>query len=178
MIRVLQRKLIIPRGDTGTFSVPALAVGNSSDVAVFTIFDDVTKTRLLQKVVAAENEQITITFTHNDTVNLKPGSYLWDIRFYNNPVFAEGKIIDGEEINSYYAGYTLPTCEVRETGEDMLVSPSEEAISPAQLDIFSAALASLPPFPTAPTTDGIYILQATVTNGVAHYSWAEVNTND
>jgi len=178
MIRVLQRKLIIPRGDTGSFSIPLIALADVGDVAVFTIFDDVTQTRLFQKTAEIENDQLTITFTHNDTVNLKPGKYLWDIRFYHNPVFAENKIIDGEEINSYYAGYTLPTCEVRETGDNMLVSPSEDAISPTQLDIFSAALATIQAantLPPIPSDDGTYNLQLTVTNGEANYSWVEVN---
>jgi hypothetical protein len=39
MVRLVQRKLIIPRGDTGTISVPVLPSLNLGDAAVFTIFD-------------------------------------------------------------------------------------------------------------------------------------------
>ena len=44
MIRLIQRRLIIPRGDTGSFSIPVLK--NSTDnIAVFTIFNE----QLIQK---------------------------------------------------------------------------------------------------------------------------------
>ena len=142
MIRILQRKLIIPRGDTGSFSVPAIATGQEGDIAVFTIFDEVTQTRLLTKQVAATEDTLTITFTHNDTVNLKPGKYLWDIKFYRSPVFVEDELINGEEINSYYAGFSLPVCEVRETGDNYLPAP-DSPIPVSQLDLITGALDEL-----------------------------------
>ena len=76
MIRLIQRRLIIPRGDTGSFSIPVLKQPNAGDIAVFTIFDCSTRTRMFQKQVAVEGDTISIAFTHTDTVNLKPGKYL------------------------------------------------------------------------------------------------------
>ena len=49
MIRVLQNKLIIPRGDTGTFSVPVLTSFNEGDTAIFSIIDNRTNKNILQK---------------------------------------------------------------------------------------------------------------------------------
>jgi len=46
MIRLINRRLIIPRGDTGTFTVPLIASATAADVAVFTIFDCLTHTKL------------------------------------------------------------------------------------------------------------------------------------
>jgi len=46
MNRMIQRRLIIPRGDTGSFSIPYLKTINAGDVAVFTIFDPRTHTKL------------------------------------------------------------------------------------------------------------------------------------
>jgi len=42
MIRLVQRRLIIPRGDTGIFTIPVLANSNGVGVAVFSIIDPLT----------------------------------------------------------------------------------------------------------------------------------------
>lgn len=145
MIRLIQRKLIIPRGDTGSFSIPTIAAASQADVAVFTIFDCLTRTKAFQKTVVPQDSILTIEFTHNDTVNLAPGRYVWDIKFYKNPIYSDGELVNGEEIDSYYAGYSLPGCEIRETGDDYLISPDAPSgtLTPEQLDIISAALSDL-----------------------------------
>lgn len=142
MIRMIQRRLIIPRGDTGSFSIPYLKTINAGDVAVFTIFDPRTHTKLYQKLVAAEGDILNIAFSHNDTVNLKPGKYLWDIKFYTNPQFVDDELVNGEEIDSYYAGFTLPECEIRQTGDTLLTSDDAptSTMSPESLDIINAAI--------------------------------------
>lgn len=144
MIRLIQRRLIIPRGDTGSFSIPVLK--NSTDnIAVFTIFDEVTRTKMFQKLVKSEGDVINIAFTHNDTVNLKPGKYVWDIKYYSNPEFVDEELVNGEEIDSYYAGFSLPVCEIRETADNYLVSPDAPSatLSPSQLDIITSAINGL-----------------------------------
>lgn len=145
MIRMIQRRLIIPRGDTGSFSIPYLKKINSGDVAVFTIFDIRTHTKLFQKVVAAEGDVLNVAFSHNETVNLKPGKYLWDIKIYTNPQFVDDELVNGEEIDSYYAGFSLPECEIRETGDSLLVSPDAPTatLTAAALDIITGALAAV-----------------------------------
>lgn len=56
---------------------------------------------------------ITINFTHNDTKNLPIGLYNWDIKIYTNPQRDDsGLLIDGDEVDSYYAGFKLPECEI------------------------------------------------------------------
>lgn len=120
MIRVIQRRLIIPRGDTGTFTVPALSPGATGSVGVFTIFDPITKIRVFQKKVDLDGDVFNIEFGHGDTVNLQAGDYLWDIKFYKDPVIENGKVISGTEIDSYYAAFQTPKCEIRETGDDFM----------------------------------------------------------
>jgi len=40
---------------------------------------------------------------------------LWDIKLYRGPKYdEEGKIIGGDEIDSYYAAFSLPVCEIKE----------------------------------------------------------------
>ena len=144
MIRMIGRRLIIPRGDTGSFSLPALnnVTGN---IAVFTIFDNLTRTKLFQKIVPSEGDTLSIAFSHNDTVNLKPGKYFWDIKYYTNPEFVEDELVNGDEVDSYYAGFALPICEIRETADNYLVSPdgASAKISPQDLDIISNTLIAL-----------------------------------
>ena len=145
MIRLIQRRLIIPRGDTGSFTIPAIAAASNTDVAIFTIFDCVTRSKLFEKTAQPNGETLVIEFTHNDTVNLVPGKYVWDIKFYKNPQYADGELVNGDEIDSYYAGYSLPECEIRETADDLLISPNAPngTLTPSELNIISAALASL-----------------------------------
>lgn len=117
MIRVVQRRLIIPRGDTGTFTLPILPGTESEDVAVFSIYDPLHKEVIFQKLCTQEDNGFTVNFTHEDTVKLEPSnSYAWDVKVYHNPEYENESIIpvSGEIINSYYAAFSLPTCEVRE----------------------------------------------------------------
>jgi len=144
MIRLIQRRLIIPRGDTGSFSIPVLR-DSTDNIAVFTIFDEVTQTKIFQKKVKSEGGIINIAFTHADTVNLKPGEYVWDIKYYSNPEYIDDELVNGEEIDSYYAGFSLPVCEIKETADNYLVSPEAPTatLSPQQLEIVTGAIHSL-----------------------------------
>jgi hypothetical protein len=121
MIRLTHRRLIIPKGDTGTFSVPLLYPINNGDLAVFSIFDPLTKitVRNINIPLNGEEEYIEIPLIREDTINLEPKKYFWDIRIYNNPEYdEENLLVNGEQINSYYGGFSLPICEIKEVAED------------------------------------------------------------
>lgn len=145
MIRLIQKKLIIPRGDTGSFNIPMLKTATSADIAVFTVFDSLTRSKIFEKELAANGEILTINFTHYDTVNLTPGKYLWDIKFYKDPVYEDEedpqqrKLINGTEVDSYYAAYDMPICEIRETGDNLLASVGN-VLSPLDVNILTTAL--------------------------------------
>lgn len=120
MIRLIQRRLIIPRGDTGSFTIPTQGTVEEGDIAIFSIYDPMTKTTVKEITIPATAETLTIPFTHADTVNLAPKKYLWDIKIYRNPQYDEdGLIIDGDEINSYYAAFSLPICEIKEVAQNV-----------------------------------------------------------
>lgn len=145
MIRLIQRRLIIPRGDTGSFSIPALPDVKTGDVAVFTIFDTLHNSIIYQKIVEELQDLVTVRFEHQDTVNLPVGDYYWDIKIYKNPVFIDEELVDGEEVDSYYAAYNLPECEIRLTGDSLLTaddSPST-TLSPKTIDFVNASLNEL-----------------------------------
>ena len=123
MIRLVQRKLIIPRGDTGSFSIPVLPNTNSGDIAVFSILNPLKHERLFDKEIKEFDNSLQIRFTHEETVNLPAGQYNWDIKLYRNPVIENNILVSGEEIDSYYAAFSLPICEIRATGDNYIVSP-------------------------------------------------------
>lgn len=141
MIRLIQRRLIIPRGDTGSFTIPVLSSFDNTDIAVFSIFNQLTRKKIFEKQITPENDLLNINFTHEETINLKPGKYVWDIKFYKNPEFNEdNELINGEEVNSYYAGFNLPVCEIKETAEDW---PIDESYKTNE-DIVKEVIAALP----------------------------------
>ena len=118
MIRLIQRRLIIPCGDTGAFTMPVLADMEGEGIAVFSIINPVTYQLIFQKEITAENGILKIEFTHNETANLPIGRYVWDIKYYINPKYENGVIVDGDEVNSYYAGFSFPICEVKRTSDN------------------------------------------------------------
>ena len=116
MIRLINRTLIIPRGDTGEFTIPTLGLVEQGDIAILAIFDPLTRTTVCEKIIPATNETLTFTFTHQDTVKIEPSNrYQWDIVIYRNPSYDENnQLIDGETIDSYYAafGKEMPKCVI------------------------------------------------------------------
>ena len=139
MIRVIQRRLIIPRGDTGTFSIPMQGTVENGDIAVFAIYDPMIKTTLkeIRVDLTSGMDKLEIPFKSADTVELPCRKYLWDIKIYKTPTkykTPEGDIIsiddgitieddfipvDASEINSYYAAFSLPICEIKEVTQDV-----------------------------------------------------------
>ena len=113
MIRLAQRRLIIPRGDTGSFSVPALIdeIPDANIIAVFSIFNE--QKRIWTHEYPVSGGMVTISFEHEDTKDLPIGQYYWDIKIYVNPRYDDsGLLIDGDEVHSYYAGFKLPECVI------------------------------------------------------------------
>lgn len=139
MIRLIQRRLIIPRGDTGSFTIPLLGTVNVNDVAVFSIFNPLTHKKIFSKVISPQEEMLEINFSHDETINLASGKYVWDIKFYVNPQFNEyNELIGGDEVNSYYAGFNLPVCEIKETAEDWPVDNSYQINNDLVKDVIAA----------------------------------------
>lgn len=145
MIRLVQRTLIIPRGDTGYFTIPQYAAANQNNKAIFTIFDPKTHTKIFEKQVDTDQELLNISFTHFDTVNLPVGKYKWDIKYYDNPTIVDEKVVDGVEVNSYYSAFSLPDCEIRETGDNLLTADDApiSTLTPSQLNVVNKLITEL-----------------------------------
>ena len=117
MIRVIQRRLIIPRGDTGTFTLPLLPGTEQEDIAVFSIYDPLKKEVLFSLLGVIGEESIDFNFTREHTINIEPSKrYQWDVKIFHEPTEYDDKgfPINAPIINSYYSAFSLPTCEIRE----------------------------------------------------------------
>lgn len=122
MIRLIQRRLIIPRGDTGSFTIPIQGTVEDGDLAVFSIFDPMTRTTILEKEISftGQEDVLTISFEQADTVDIAPKKYVWDVKIYKNPQRdEESLLIGGDEVNSYYAAFSLPVCEIKEVAQNV-----------------------------------------------------------
>ena len=120
MIRLLKRRLIIPRGDTGSFSIPTLGEVSEGDIAILGIFDPLNHELKLIKAIYATSPTLTFTFKAEDTANLEAKKYNWDITIYRSPIFdEEGELIGAKEVNTYYSAFKLPICEIKEVALNM-----------------------------------------------------------
>ena len=106
MIRLVQRRLIIPQGDTGTFTIPTQGSVENGDTAIFAIFDNLTHKTVLEKEIAATEETLTFDFSSEDTLNIEPDDrgyrYSWDITLKR-----------ANSVDSYYAAFGLPPCIIK-----------------------------------------------------------------
>jgi hypothetical protein len=115
MIRVLGRDLIIPRGDSGSFSVPIKLNDGEETRIIFSIYDELTRTTIFEKEAQIEDDNAKITLDPEDTEPLTAGEYFWDVKIYRKPTYdEEGNLNGANEVDSLYAAYGLPSCSIRQ----------------------------------------------------------------
>ena len=124
MIRLIGRKLIIPQGDTGTFTIPTQGEVSQNDKAIFSIYDTLTHKTVLEKKIDATSETLTFNFTTEDTLDIEPDDrgnrYVWDIVIYRNPTYDNSdELIHCDSVDSYYAAYSLPPCVIKRVTRDV-----------------------------------------------------------
>ena len=123
MIRLIQRRLIIPQGDTGTFTIPIQGSMEQDDIAILAIYDPLTQKTLLNlEGTVVENNLLTFNFNRECTLKIEPSNrYLWDIVIYRNAEYdrENQQIIYADSVDSYYAAFKLPTCEIRVVTSDV-----------------------------------------------------------
>lgn len=117
MIRLIQRRLIIPQGDTGTFTIPTQGEVEDGDKAVFSIFDNLTNQTVLEKTIDADSEMLSFKIESQDTINLEPDNrgsrYSWDVTLQRNPLYDENGLVHYDSVDSYYAAFGLPPCVIK-----------------------------------------------------------------
>lgn len=114
MIRLIGRRLIIPQGDTGTFTIPTQGSVTNGDKAIFAIYDNLTHTTILEKKIDATPKTLTFTFASDDTINIEPDEkgwrYSWDIVLIRESENSK---------DSYYAAFSLPPCIIKRVTRDV-----------------------------------------------------------
>ena len=121
MIRIIGTRIIIPKGDTGFFTIPKRGTFEENDVAVFSVKDLLTKKTVIEKIVNITDLETDLLFElqHEDTSRLNVGSYNWDIKIYHKPEYDEdGILIDAKEINSYYSAFKPPLFIIKEVAKN------------------------------------------------------------
>lgn len=123
MIRLIGRKLIIPQGDTGTFTIPTQGLVESGDEAILSIYDNLTHATIIEKKIPATAETLEFTFNMNDTLTdingnpIEPDNrgnrYSWDVTIIRNPEYDANGLIHADDIDSYYAAFSLPPCVIK-----------------------------------------------------------------
>ena len=116
MIRLIQRRLIIPQGDTGTFTIPTQGDVSANDIAILAIYDPLTHTTVCQLKIDATPNTLEFNFAREDTINIEPSNrYVWDVTIYRNATYDNENniLIHADTADSYYAAFSLPTCEIR-----------------------------------------------------------------
>ncbi len=124
MIRLIQRRLIIPQGDTGTFTIPTQGTVSTGDKAILSIYDNLLHKVIVEKTIDATEETLTFNFEMEDTITAIDGTeiepddrgnrYSWDVTILRNPTYDENeKLIHADDIDSYYAGFVLPACVIK-----------------------------------------------------------------
>lgn len=118
MIRLIQRRLIIPQGDTGEFTIPMQGTMGANDRAIIAIYDNLTHTTVLEKEMTVNEGTLSYHFESKDTINIEPddrGSrYSWDITIQRNPLYdGNDELVHYDSVDSYYAAFSLPPCIIK-----------------------------------------------------------------
>lgn len=118
MIRLIQRRLIIPQGDTGTFNIPMQGTMGENDRALISIYDNLTHKVVLEREMTVNNDMLSYTFKSDDTINIEPDErssrYTWDITIQRNPLYDNNnELVHYDSIDSYYAAFNLAPCIIK-----------------------------------------------------------------
>lgn len=103
MFRVNGMQIMMTAGDTGLLAVIPDEEGyvpTVEDRAVFTVREKPGRRAVMEKTIVPEADgRVKIEFASADTAQLRPGSYVWDIRFaLEAAVDAKGKVTACREV--------------------------------------------------------------------------------
>lgn len=95
--------IILTAGDTGLFSITPREGGycpTQDDLAVFTVREHTGGEKLIEKIIVPdENGKVAVGLINSDTKNIKPGKYIWDIRYaLDGTIDDSGNIIPNGEV--------------------------------------------------------------------------------
>lgn len=107
VIRLIGTRIIMPRGDTGSFVLPNQGFPSETDIALFSVKDSLTQEVVIEKEIDASGSHLCVFLEHEDTCKLEAKDYIWDITIFRKPKrdIETNEIISGVEVETYYACY-------------------------------------------------------------------------
>ena len=60
MIRIIGNRIMLPKGDTGVFSIINL-FPNENNIAVLTVYDKLYRTKVIEKIIIANEDFLTFS---------------------------------------------------------------------------------------------------------------------
>lgn len=118
MVRIIGTRIIIPKGDTGSFSLPRQET--NTNYAKFIVQDPLTLENVIEKEITLVDNYFVVDLTSEDTRELPAKKYFWDIKSYYEPSFDEdGILVDALEIHSYYSAFKHPLFIIKEVIKDV-----------------------------------------------------------
>lgn len=121
MIRTIGTRVILPKGDSGSFRLPVKSDYNSGNsIAVFSVYDKLTRKTIIEKEFPVGDDSfVYINLSHKDSADIEVGKYWWDVKIYYLPKRDEdGKLIDAMQIDSIYATHRMATFIISEVGKE------------------------------------------------------------
>jgi len=106
MLRLIGKRIMINKGDTGMLILPNIAAGCTNAVAVLTVYDKLYKQKIIEKATPAVEDMLSFSFESQDTSELEPRTYYWDVKIYHNPLLDEDDFpLTGSVVDSYYGSF-------------------------------------------------------------------------
>lgn len=119
MMRLIGTRIVLPKGDTGFFSLPNKGFFSEGDVAVFSIKSFLTRETVVEKIIDASSAFLLIEIEKEDTINLEAGKYFWDVKIYRKPSYDEDDcLVDALEVDSYYSAFEQPLLIIKEVAKN------------------------------------------------------------
>lgn len=115
MFEIKGRRIRLTRGDTAEILIRAEGVTfEPEDRAIFTVKEEADERRpkVEKMVTPAEDGLCTILLESGDTADMRPGAYVWDIRFALGCTLDEaGEIQDAVSVITPFAPQTFEVLE-------------------------------------------------------------------
>ena len=98
--------IIIPKGDTGLFTVNIFDsyVNEETDMAVFAVWrkNQINEQPLIKKVLPIIDGAVVILITEDDTKDIRGGDYNWDVMLFKN-IKGSGELEEDESISNVFS---------------------------------------------------------------------------
>lgn len=122
MLKFEGTTILLPAGDTAILAIQFKgATLGEGDKAIFAILTRDGNNTLLTKTMDISDDVALQKFESEDTQNIHPGDYRWELRVVINPIMENGEIVGGDQIHTPFAfnaccGNGFPIIRIQKVG--------------------------------------------------------------